>query len=440
MGMKRLLALALALCLCLSILPGAAWETTSGTIGESHVSWSFDEASGRLTISGSGGCEAFENAEDQPWAALRTEIREVWFYDQADLAIENLAYWFTDCVNLTLAEVPYTTSIIGEAAFAGCPSLVRILLYYNDEQAFTIAPGAFYTDTAAEIGIYYPAQCESVSAKLAALDWEAENRTVTWYDVYTAMAIPYCYEGGNAHQGDFFNKHWITSCKYSVSCKWCGAYLGEYEQHSYVYGVCERCGKTNGSSSGGGGGTSCSHTSTRMVYTPYSETQHSYEKLCNSCGDSLGTGKEAHVDDNQDNICDRCAYEMTRFSVTVPTSLQIAMSPDGDVTTADVGAIVNRSTGAVKVSSLQVETVNGWTLVPYGTDMAHQKVDAKVIGFSIAGTQTQKTGTTESLTLDSRWTIPQDGSLALPYDAVVSACSQPVREQVITLVFVLEWA
>ena len=80
------------------------------------------------------------------------------------------------------------------------------------------------------------------------------------------------------------------------------------------------------------------------------------------------------MDDNQDNICDRCAYEMTRFSVTVPTSLQIAMSPDGDITTADVGAIVNRSTGAVKVSSLQVKTVNGWTLVPYGTDMAHQKV------------------------------------------------------------------
>ena len=39
------------------------------------------------------------------------------------------------------------------------------------------------------------------SAKLAALDWEAENRAAAWYDVYTAMTIPYCYEGGNAHQG-----------------------------------------------------------------------------------------------------------------------------------------------------------------------------------------------------------------------------------------------
>ena len=438
MKYKRILALVLAVCLCLSILPGAAWETTSGTIGESHVSWSFDETSGRLTISGSGGCEVFESAEDQPWAALRDEIQEVWFYDQADLAIENLAYWFTDCVNLTMAEVPYTTSAIGEAAFAGCSSLVRLMLYYSSDD-FTIDPGAFRVDEVVETAICYPSQNESVGLALAGYDWEAENRTVNWYDVYGAVPLLYCYEGGSAHQGDYFNKVWVDSCRYNIYCKWCSQYLGQYLSHSFVNGVCTKCGKTNGSS-GGGGGTSCSHTSTRMVYTPYSETQHSYEKKCNSCGDTLSTGKEAHVDDNQDNICDRCAYEMTRFSVTVPTSLQIAMSPDGDVTTADVGAIVNRSTGAVKVSSLQIQAVNGWTLVPYGTDMAHQKVDAKIIGFSIAGTQTRKTGTTESLTLDSRWTIPQDGSLALPYDAVVSACSQPVQEQVVTLVFVLEWA
>ena len=435
---KRILALALAVCLCLSILPGAAWETTSGTIGESHVSWSFDETSGRLTISGSGGCEAFTSPEDQPWAALRDEIREVWFYDQADLAIENLAYWFTDCVNLTMAEVPYTTKMIGEGAFAGCSSLVRLMLYYSSGEDFTIDPGAFRVEEVVETAICYPSQNESVGLALAGYDWEAENRTVSWYDVYGAVPLLYCYEGGSAHQGDYFNKVWVDSCRYNIYCKWCGQYLSTQLSHTYVDGVCSKCGAKKGGSSGGG--TSCSHTSSRTTYTPYNETKHEYKKVCNSCGDTLSTGKEAHVDDNQDNICDRCAYEMTRFSVTVPTSLQIAMGPDGNVTTADVGAIVNRSTGDVKVSSLQVKTVNGWTLVPYGTDMAHQKVDAKIIGFSIAGTQTQKTGTTESLTLDSRWTIPQDGSLALPYDAVVSACSQPVQEQVMTLVFVLEWA
>ena len=46
MGMKRLLAL-LWPCACAWVsCPALSWETTSGTIGESHVSWSFDETSG----------------------------------------------------------------------------------------------------------------------------------------------------------------------------------------------------------------------------------------------------------------------------------------------------------------------------------------------------------------------------------------------------------
>ena len=219
MGMKRLLALALALCLCLSILPGAAWETTSGTIGESHVSWSFDEASGRLTISGSGGCEVFTSPEDQPWAALRDKIREVWFYNQADLDIENLAYWFTDCVNLTMAEVPYTTKMIGEGAFAGCSSLERLMLYYSSGEDFAIDPGAFRVDEIVETAICYPSQNESVGLALAGYDWEAENRSVSWYDVYGAVPLLYCYEGGSAHQGDYFNKVWVDSCRYNIYCK-----------------------------------------------------------------------------------------------------------------------------------------------------------------------------------------------------------------------------
>ena len=73
MGMKRLLALAVALCLCLSILPGAAWETTSGTIGESHVSWSFDETSGRLTISAAAGARRLKVPKISP--GRRSELR-----------------------------------------------------------------------------------------------------------------------------------------------------------------------------------------------------------------------------------------------------------------------------------------------------------------------------------------------------------------------------
>ena len=106
-------------------------------------------------------------------------IQEVWFYDQADLAIENLAYWFTDCVNLTMAEVPYTTKMIGEGAFAGCSSLVRLMLYYSSGEDFTIDPGAFRVDEVVETAICYPSQNESVGLALAGYDWEAENRTAS---------------------------------------------------------------------------------------------------------------------------------------------------------------------------------------------------------------------------------------------------------------------
>ena len=79
----------------------------SGCIGDSTVEWELDPASGRLFITGSGGCDTFTSPDDQPWAAVRTEIREVWFDGADTLTIENLAYWFTDCTALETAEVPF---------------------------------------------------------------------------------------------------------------------------------------------------------------------------------------------------------------------------------------------------------------------------------------------------------------------------------------------
>ena len=49
-------------------------------------------------------------------------------------------------------------------------------------------------------------------------------------------------------------------------------------------------------------------------------------------------------------------------------------------------------------------------------------------------------GSSEALTLTGDWTVPLDGNLPLTYDAVVSALSQPVDQQVISIVFVLDWA
>lgn len=128
------------------------------------------------------------------------------------------------------------------------------------------------------------------------------------------------------------------------------------------------------------------------------------------------------------------------FSVTVPVSLPLIVDENGAVHTASA-EIVNNSTGAVKVSALTLTAKNGWQLVPFETDMAHAKVDAKQIGFALNGAETSKAGESEALTLTQPWSIPEAGALPLTYSAKVSAVSQPVTEQdVLAVVFVLEWA
>ena len=133
-------------------------------------------------------------------------------------------------------------------------------------------------------------------------------------------------------------------------------------------------------------------------------------------------------------------WEITEvFSVTVPVVLPLTVDENGEV---HVGAaeIINGSTGEVIVSSVSISTKNGWQLVPFDTDMAHEKVDARLLGFKINDSETTKTGDAETLVLRGPWDIAENGKLPLSYDAVVSAVSQPVTAQdVLSIVFVLEW-
>ena len=133
-------------------------------------------------------------------------------------------------------------------------------------------------------------------------------------------------------------------------------------------------------------------------------------------------------------------WEITEvFSVTVPVTLPLVVDESGEVHTG-TAEIINASTGDVIVSSVSISTKNGWQLVPFNTDMAHEKVDAQLLGFKINNAQTSKTGDAETFALNTPWTIAENGKLPINYDAVVSAVSQPVTEQdVLSVVFVLEW-
>ena len=125
--------------------------------------------------------------------------------------------------------------------------------------------------------------------------------------------------------------------------------------------------------------------------------------------------------------------------MTVPVTLPLIIDENGEVHPG-AAEIINGSTGEVVVSSVSISTKNGWKIVSYATDMAHEKVDAKLLGFKINGAQTTKNGNAETLDLTSPWTIAENGRLPISYDAVVSAVSKAVTEQeVLSVVFVLEW-
>ena len=715
---------------------------TSGTIPGSSIKWSLD-SKGWLTISGSGEAPTFQSADDQPWAAVRDQITEVWFEDVETLTIPDLAYWFEGCVNLTTAEIPSTTPTIGKHAFYNCPKLSTLTIYYGEDILESIGEEAFWreNDSGDTLYIGYIIGYPKSSVPFYDYDWAGSNRNNKYfYDLYgvysdtpaavgimsapgisvtsTGSIIGNCPSCGKySFQGTYVevahssrghaNYNECNSCHYvqylgtyttkshgsgaygSGTCPDCGSHTWVLQSqqaatctsngyrsyscacgqtksetiyatgHSYSYrgweqysasqhrreAYCRNCGDSdyeyashsmsygswsNSSSSQHSRTASCrtcgysttdygNHSYSTGSWSKYSDTQHRRSKTCSGCGASTydyadhsysyGSWTKAddaqhkrmktcsvckasseeyadHVDANGDGKCDDCGAtvsltitwdagtnggtidgktsitttgkpnatataptstpvktghafkgwytsasggslyntvtitaaktfyaqftansytltwdlgngtteetkqtygekltlpsEPTRknaeflgwfteanggaqvdantvyktdgdstyyahwkitevFSVTVPVTLPLVVDEGGEVHVG-TAEIINGSTGEVVVSSVSISTKNGWQLVPYTTDMAHAKVDAKQLGFKINDSLTTKTGDAETFSLTSPWTIAENGKLPLSYDAVVSAVSQPVTEQdVLSVVFVLEW-
>ena len=189
MKTRKLTALLLALCmlLSLSISAFAADDAVvSGTIQDSKITWKLDDK-GWLTISGSGDCSAFTSKDDQPWAEYRSQITQVWFDGMESLAISDLAYWFEDCTNLTTAEIPSTTPVIGRHAFYNCPLLTKLSIYYGEHTLDSIGEDAFWreNDSGDTLYIGYLIGYPKSSVPFHTYDWAASNRSERYfYDLY----------------------------------------------------------------------------------------------------------------------------------------------------------------------------------------------------------------------------------------------------------------
>lgn len=145
----------------------------------------------------------------------------------------------------------------------------------------------------------------------------------------------------------------------------------------------------------------------------------------------------------------------TAMSVTVPTSLPMAMSQTGDVTTADNCQIINNSYGAVRVKSVNITTANGWRLTSFDdkSTLASEKVDSNKLGFALSiggGTQVMTDTSDES----SQYLIStpiagcymsgigntSGNAVSVDYEAIVTPLSSAVTNaNIANVVFVIEW-
>ena len=314
--------------------------STSGTIQNSGIRWELDNK-GWLTISGSGEAPTFQSADDQPWAAVRDQITEVWFEDVETLSIPDLAYWFEGCVNLTTAELPLAP-VIGRHAFYNCPKLSTLTMYYGETVLNSIGEDAFWreTDSGDTLYIAYIIGYPESTVPFYTYDWAASNRSNRhFYDLYgvysstptdsgikkapgasvqsTGTIIGNCPSCGKyAFQGTYVevahssrghaNYNECNSCHYVQ-------YLGTYTYKShgagaYGSGTCPDCGShtwvldyESAATCTSNGYRSyscvCGQTKSETIYasghsysygswTQYSDTQHRRESYCRNCGDS----------------------------------------------------------------------------------------------------------------------------------------------------------
>ena len=367
MKIRKLTALLLTLCMIFSLSVAAfaaepevhtiydsapdeeatvsAETTTSGTIPGSKIKWELNEHNW-LTISGSGDCEPFTSKDDQPWAAVRDQITQVWFDDMDALRIADLAYWFEDCVNLTTAEIPSTTPTIGKHAFYNCPKLSTLTIYYGEDILESIGEEAFWqeNDSGDTLYIGYIIGYPKSSVPFYTYDWAASNRSNRYfYDLYgvyqnadaattapngikkapgisvqsTGSIIGNCPSCGKySFQGTYVevahssrghaNYNECNSCHYIQ-------YLGtcttkSHGSGAYGSGTCPDCGshtwvlqsqQASTCTSNGYRSYSCAcgQTKSETIYASghnysygsweqYSSSQHRREAYCRNCGDS----------------------------------------------------------------------------------------------------------------------------------------------------------
>ena len=106
-------------------------ETISGVCGD-NLTWTFDESTGTLTISGTGEMYNYYDYEsyEYPWESFKENITTV-VVDEGVTTIGVSA--FSYCESITQVTISDTVKTIGDTAFVGCRNLDCIIVDENNE-------------------------------------------------------------------------------------------------------------------------------------------------------------------------------------------------------------------------------------------------------------------------------------------------------------------
>ncbi len=137
-------------------LPDA--KSASGGVENTSISWSYDEDTKILTLTGAGAIPDSATAADVAWYEVSHSIKRV---EMSEEITEIGDYAFYYCPQLEQINVPSSVSRVGKLAFAFCSSLKSIKL---PDTVTKIGEGCFEACTALE-NIYVPASVDSIGSR-----------------------------------------------------------------------------------------------------------------------------------------------------------------------------------------------------------------------------------------------------------------------------------
>ena len=122
----KFLSVLLAIMMVMSIIPITASATeTTGTCGD-NLTWSYDDTTCTLTISGEGDMYDYEadtdptdgvNTDNRPWSSLTYNFKKIIIADGVT-SIGNDAFY--KCFNVISAIIPDSITSVGDRAFYYC--------------------------------------------------------------------------------------------------------------------------------------------------------------------------------------------------------------------------------------------------------------------------------------------------------------------------------